>query len=123
MIETRYIKKYEIECKCGCGTNNVSQSLIDMLTAVRVITDRAIKFNSVCRCRMHNANEGGKDGSSHISENGIIVGKAADIACTTNTYRFALIQALLAVGFKRILVYKRFIHVIHNRPNFSNLQF
>jgi len=105
MNDTTYAKGYELECKDDCGLNNMKQEIVDMCNAVRLICGFALHFNSGCRCEIHNKNEGGKKSSSHKD------GEAVDISCTDDTKRFILIAALQAVGFKRILVYKTFIHV------------
>ena len=109
MRETTYIKKHEVECKCGCGAINVSQSLIDRLNTVRILTGRRIDFNSICRCPIHNKNERGTKDSAHLSTDEKEA-TGADISCTDSVYRFHLLQALFHVGFKRILVYPTFIH-------------
>jgi hypothetical protein len=38
-------------------------------------------------------------------------GKAVDIACTDSRSRYAILAALVGVGFKRIGIYDRHIHV------------
>jgi len=108
--ETTYIKKHEVECKCGCGIAHVSQSLIDRLNTVRILTEQPIILNSVCRCLEHNKNVGGSSTSSHISTDDK-ESCAADIKCSDPVYRYHLLKALFHVGFKRVLVYKTFIHV------------
>ena len=110
MKETTYIKRHEVECKCGCGMAHVSQSLIDRLNTVRILTDKPLILNSVCRCVEHNKNIKGSITSSHISTDDV-ESCAADISCKDAYYRFRLLQALFHVGFKRILVYETFIHV------------
>ena len=105
MTKTTFIKPHELECKCGCGLNNMIQDIVDRMNGVRILCGFPLFFNSGCRCKIHNANEGGKKKSSHL------FGEAIDISCTDDRKRFILIRALYDMGFRRILVYKSFIHV------------
>lgn len=104
MIENKYFKKEEIECKC-CGELEESDTL--MLKLVKAREDSGVPFNinSGYRCERHNANVGGVKGSSHTK------GYAVDIAITSNSKRYKILTALIDAGFNRIGVYKTFIHV------------
>jgi zinc D-Ala-D-Ala carboxypeptidase len=98
-------KEVEFDCKCGCKTNNISKDLIDKLYLARIDADIPFKINSGCRCKTHNANSGGKSDSAHLT------GKAVDIACNNGVTRLTLIYALINVGFNRIGIHPKFIHV------------
>jgi len=101
----RFFKESEFECKCGCGLNNMSEVLKKKLDEARKIANIPFVINSACRCEEHNKNVGGELKSSHLK------GLAVDIKSLTNIDNFLIVSALMNVGFKRILIYKRFIHV------------
>lgn len=63
----------EFECSCGCGFNEVSSTLVDVLQEIRDTLEEPITINSACRCKEHNADVGGARRSQHL------LGTAADI--------------------------------------------
>ena len=63
----------EFACKCGCGHDNVSPVLANLLQELRDHLDRAVCVLSGCRCEVHNKAVGGVSNSAHIT------GEAADI--------------------------------------------
>jgi len=85
--------------------NNMQPSFLRMLNHARQIAGIPFKINSGFRTKEHNAKVGGTENSSHLR------GYAADIHCTSSTYRYEIISALLQAGFNRIGVAKTFIHV------------
>lgn len=99
-----HFDRIEFACKCGCGFNNISRELVDLLENVRVQTGLPLHINAGCRCVAHNAAVGGKPNSAHLR------GLAADIACTDNHTRYVLLFALIGV-FKRIEVGSTWLHV------------
>lgn len=101
----RNFKKEEFECKCGCGLNNIDFELVNMLDNARWLAKLPFVINSPCRCQEYNKKVGGVENSSHCK------GLAVDIACDNVFNRFNIVSSLLEVGFKRILIYKTFIHV------------
>jgi hypothetical protein len=52
-----------------------------------------------------NLGVGGVQDSSHVK------GVGVDLACTNSVQRFAMVEALLYVGFKRIGIYDKHVHV------------
>ena len=100
-----YFKKSEFDCKCGCGQNNISQDFVKQLSQARYLSQTPFNINSACRCSSHNSEVEGSQTSSHIK------GLAVDIKVNSSVDRFNIIQSLTACGFKRIGVYKTFIHV------------
>ena len=102
---TKYFKKSEFACKCGCGYDDVHEELLELLDAAREHAGIPFVINSGCRCKKHNAAVGGKPNSAHIR------GYAADIACTDSHTRWLIKRALYAAGAKRIGHHERFIHV------------
>ena len=67
-------------------------------------------MNSAGRCPEHNKNEGGGSESSHICTEEIEA-KGVDIKTLTSRKRFIIIWALLEVGFTRIYIYPKHLHV------------
>lgn len=109
MIELNNFNKNrdEFACKCGCGlgTPDMDQSLLLRLDRARDLAGVPFTINSGIRCEQHNAAIGASMGSSHIA------GYAADISATDSRSRFKIIKALIDVGFNRIGIHSRFIHV------------
>lgn len=64
----------ETACRCGCGFNDVRQSLIDCLQEIRDYVGVPVKLSCACRCTKHNIAVGGAVASKHL------FGEAADIA-------------------------------------------
>lgn len=100
-----FFKLSEFACGCGCGFDSPSMELVDRLEHARELYGQPIRVNSGCRCRAHNKAVGGVSGSAHLS------GQAGDLSCISSTNRFKLINSLYGAGFRRIKVYKRWIHV------------
>lgn len=70
---SKNFNRKEFECKCGCGHDNVSPVLVDLLQEIRDHIDRAVHVHSGCRCEANNKAVGGVSNSAHIT------GEAADI--------------------------------------------
>ena len=101
----KHFKKEEFTCKCGCGLNNINQTFVLMLDDSRGLANMPFKINSACRCESHNKKIGGVKDSAHVK------GLAVDISARDDKSRFIIVSALLAMGFKRVLLYDTFIHV------------
>jgi len=101
----KHFKKEEFTCKCGCGLNNINQTLVLMLDDSRGSANMPFKINSACRCESYNKKIGGVKDSAHVK------GLAVDISARDDKFRFIIVSALLAMGFKRVLLYDTFIHV------------
>ena len=65
--------KSEFECRCGCGFDEVSLELVEVLQELRDDINEPITINSACRCKEWNAEVGGAKRSQHL------LGTAADI--------------------------------------------
>lgn len=106
------ITEAEIKCKCGCGHTFIKESFIKRLYRARLISTVPFHYNSICRCRDHNKEEGGSDTSSHISEPDHEC-CAADINYNSPRGMFIIIRSLIFAGFTRIGIdyNKHFIHV------------
>jgi uncharacterized protein YcbK (DUF882 family) len=100
-----HFEDYEFECKCGCGLNNMDPGFLVRLDYARRLAGVTFHINSGCRCKTHNKNVGGSDTSSHLK------GLAVDIQALTSQGRYRVLASLLSVGFKRIGIHSKFIHV------------
>lgn len=70
---SKNFSRHEFACKCGCGFDDVSAELVEVLQALRDWWRRPVTINSACRCHGHNAEVGGNENSQHL------LGTAADI--------------------------------------------
>lgn len=99
---------HEFECKCykcGLGLKDMDEDFISRLELARVIAGVKFILTSAIRCEAHNRNVGGSETSAHLK------GLAVDIKAEKSHERFKIIYGLIKAGFKRILIYKDFIHV------------
>ena len=100
----KYFKLSEFACPC-CEQHPMDTRLIDLLDSARQVAGVAFKITSGYRCVKHNTAIGGGAKSTHT------LGLAADIACADSVSRHAILKALFQVGFQRIEVANRHIHV------------
>lgn len=70
--DIKYFKKSEFRCKCGCGLDEMNETLIRVADRVREHFGKPITVSSGRRCANHNARVGGVSNSRHLS------GKAMD---------------------------------------------
>lgn len=92
--DIKHFKKSEFTCKCGCGMNNIDLKLVKILEEIRNHFGQAVVITSGCRCKKHNADVGGVQGSRHV------LGKASDIyvkGVSTSTL-LAYTKSLVAQG-------------------------
>lgn len=101
----KYFTKEEFVCKCGCGGCDISQKLVDKLNTVRELSKERMTINSGFRCLSHNKAIGSSDTSSHCK------GLAVDIQADNSAYRYKLLRILYFLGFERIGIHDKFIHV------------
>jgi len=115
--DINFFRKSEFTCRCGCSQNNISHSLVKLLNTARNISKTPFKIDSAYRCKEHNSSEEvkGSSTSSHLK------GYAVDIRVTNSVHRFKILQALIFVGFKRIGVYKNFIHCDNDSDKVQNV--
>jgi len=103
----RHFTASEFRCGCGCGLDlsSMSQAFITRLDLARDISKVPYTLTSSIRCNAYNEKIGGLDNSAHLT------GNAGDIEVTSSEMRYRIIEGLIKAGFKRIGVYKDFIHV------------
>ena len=100
-----YFELSEFECACGECDGQMDTEFLAALDDARALAGVPFVINSGFRCEAYNKARGHSTTSSHQ------LGLAADIAARDSTTRFAIIDALINVGFSRIGVRKDFIHV------------
>jgi len=100
----KHFKRGEFACSC-CGRMDMNNDFLERLDEARDLADVPFRINSGFRCESHNRQVGGKPNSAHTK------GLAADIKATTSAERYAILRALMVLGFTRVGVAKNFIHV------------
>ena len=99
----------EIACPC-CDLLNINPMSIKRLDLLRSLLNQPIKINSACRCKKHNLEVGGALNSSHLFDEDS-PSYAFDISCVGGFDKYHLIKKAMEVGFHRIGIYDRFIHL------------
>lgn len=92
-----YFSDKELECKCGCGLNQISDRLRLLIDTARAILGYPLYSNSACRCTEHNKNIGGVDSSAHTRN----PCTAIDLIVADGDERFRLLVALILAAVKR----------------------
>lgn len=106
MMKSNYFNADEFACKCGCGFNKVSDTLIEKLDKARKEADTPFVITSGCRCATHNKAVKGTPDSAHLT------GKAVDIAVAPGVKIHKVLKSVCN-NFDRVGINfdKNFIHV------------
>lgn len=99
----KYFKPEEFACKC-CGEMNINLDLVKILDEIREELKFPFIILSGYRCPKHNQEIGSSDDSAHPK------GNATDIKIMASMKRYLFLR-LAIKKFKRIGIYKTFIHV------------
>jgi len=102
--KVKYFRKAEFACPC-CGRCEMDKELIWKLDLLRELVGAPLIITSGFRCERHNKAVGGAPNSAHLR------GKAADIACTDNLFRYKILKHAFYIGFPRIGIGKDYIHL------------
>ncbi|ENR6404717.1 DUF882 domain-containing protein [Salmonella enterica] len=103
---SKYFKRKEFSCRCGCGQDTVDAELLAIIEDVREHFGKPVIINSANRCPTHNKRVGGASKSVHLT------GKAADIVVKgvapdiVHAYLTAKYSGKYGIG-----KYKTFTHV------------
>jgi hypothetical protein len=100
----------ELECKCGCGTKNISENAIQSLQLLRDVLNRPLTITSAARCPTHNHIEGGATNSRHISTP-THSSDAFDILVHSLSEREEIIVQGRKLGFLGVGRGKTFVHL------------
>lgn len=65
--DIKYFKKSEFRCKCGCGADDMNETLVRVADRTREHFGSPITVSSGRRCATHNARVGGVANSRHAS--------------------------------------------------------
>ena len=104
---SKYFSDAETVCECGCGFNDPSPLLMDMLDALREKVGGPLQLTCVCRCQEHNDSIiGSVPNSQHVQ------GKAADVAVPDGMTVDELAELAIEIGFDGIgrYYYQDFVH-------------
>jgi uncharacterized protein YcbK (DUF882 family) len=104
MMQSKYFKRKEIACKCGCGFDTMDSETLMIADAVRVYTGKPLTCNSGARCTEHNKAVGGAEKSQHVQA------RAMDLAVENvqEVYDWLCDRYPDRYGFG---VYNTFVHV------------
>ena len=105
MYQSKYFKPQEFACKCGCGTQEVSEVLLKELDFIRGHFGVPVRVLSGRRCDAHNRAVGGAEKSQHKE------GLAADITVKGKTPKevFEFLNSKFKSHYG-IGLYKTFVH-------------
>ncbi|MFC1567332.1 D-Ala-D-Ala carboxypeptidase family metallohydrolase [Thermodesulfobacteriota bacterium] len=117
---SKHFSRGEFVCKCGCGADKVDITFLYKLEYARDRAGFNFHITSGCRCPSHNAKEGGKPDSDHITDITRSC-EGADIAVANGYQRFKLVNAALDAGFTRVGVAKTFVHLGTRKKNPQNV--
>ena len=104
-----YFPEEPFPCAC-CNLNALDPAMREKLNQARERLGKPMIINSGCRCVAHNAAVGGSSISAHLpGPDGLC--HAADIDCQDVYTRFRLYDIFRSLGFVRIEVSNKHIHV------------
>lgn len=115
---TENFSAWEFACPCGeCDStgHEMSKRFVDSLQKIRDDLDAPIKINSGFRCRNHHDSIYKKLGKTAPANSMHLIGRAVDIACPTNQYRYDLIDLACENLFYGIGIGETFVH-LDTRP-------
>jgi len=105
-MKSKYFRRAEFACRCGCGFDSVDTETLGIIEAVREHFDVPVKITSASRCPAYNADVGGSAVSQHMK------GRACDIQVqgVEPSVVAAYVETLL-LGAGGLGRYKTFTHV------------
>lgn len=108
MVKLRYFKPQEFErANPSCSIEDMNEEFLFKLDDARAICSVPFVINSAFRTEDYE-----REHNRHIHNIGPhSKGLAVDLRCVSASDRLKMVLALLAVGFRRIGLYRGFIHV------------
>lgn len=102
---SKYFSDAEFRSCCPpCSEEDICKDSLARLERAREIAGIPFILNSAYRSRPYELSKGRSGKSAHT------LGRAFDLRCIDNSSRYRIVSALLAAGFSRIGIGKRFIH-------------
>jgi uncharacterized protein YcbK (DUF882 family) len=101
---SKNFNRSEFACGCGCGYDDISQSLVDKLQELRDLVGKPVIVTSGCRCHAYNRHIRGVINSPHLE------GLAADIQ-VEGISPFTLAVIANRIDYIRIGIYPKHIHI------------
>ena len=89
----------EISCKCGCGEDYISLSLMRKVQIIRWLIGRPMIVTSGVRCAKYNLEQGGVKDSEHVPTS-FSPAEGIDIACSDSKMRFEIIFLAKILGLR-----------------------
>lgn len=89
----------------SCSIFDMDDNLLIMLDKLRKIIGQPVIINSAYRTTEYEKSKRRSGSSSHCK------GKAVDIRCVSDSYKFLIVQTALALGFKRIGIGSTYVHL------------
>lgn len=106
----RNFSAWEFACGCGCGTEAMSDELLDRLQSMRDDYGTSMTVTSGARCPEYNAKVGGKPDSEHVPNHETDEAEGADIAYSGST-QYHKLDLAAHLNFRRVGQADNFIHV------------
>jgi len=103
-FSSRYFSSVDFACK-HCKITRIDDDLLEKLERVRQSLGFPLVITSGYRCSKHNKDVGGSERSSHLE------GYAVDVKLPDGAMKLMFITQAIKVGFKRIGVYSKHVHV------------
>jgi len=95
---------FKCHCGCGLGLMDMNFNMVISLDFAKATCPAPMDIRSAMRCEKHNAAVGGSPTSSHL------IGEAVDIATPDSWVRYEVVHALICGGFRRLGIYRDFVH-------------
>lgn len=105
-MNLKYFKESEFKaCTPSCKSSQCEPCALELLDTLRELCGFPIHLNSAYRSKNYEKTKGRAGTSSHCK------GVAFDLRCYDSHERFLLVRNAIAVGFNRIGIAERFIHI------------
>lgn len=111
MIKSRHFSEPEFKrCVPSCSLQDMNQSTMNRFDTARDLAGIPLVINCAYRSPEWDRSKGRSGTGAHT------LGRAIDVRCNSEHNRFLVVTALMQAGFKRIGIYKTFIHA-DDSPN------
>ena len=105
MVTAKYFKEEEFNrCTPSCSLQDMKQTAMEQFDRARELAGIPFVVNSAYRTVEHEKKQGRDGKSAHT------LGMALDLRCNSDYNRWRIVTALIEAKFKRIGIYKTYIH-------------